>query len=68
MPEIFIVLFIILSIFGLVSIVRKIIMWLLKYDDGEIITVIPIKGIAKILNIVFAAHTNGQTGHLKITA
>lgn len=44
MPEIFIVLFIILSIFGLVNIVRKIIMWLLKYDDGEIITVIPIKG------------------------
>lgn len=44
MPEVFIVLFIILSIFGLVNIVRKIIMWLLKYDDGEIITVIPIKG------------------------
>lgn len=44
MQELFIVLFIILSIFGLVSIVKKIIMWLLKYDDGEIITVIPIKG------------------------
>lgn len=44
MSEPFIVLFIILSILGLVSIVKKIIMWLLKYDDGEIITVIPIKG------------------------
>ena len=44
MSEPFIVVFVILSIFGLVSIVRKIIMWLLKYDDGEIITVIPIKG------------------------
>lgn len=44
MQELFIVLFIILSILGLVSIVKKIIMWLLKYDDGEIITVIPIKG------------------------
>jgi hypothetical protein len=63
MPEIFIVLFIILSIFGLVNIVRKIIMWLLKYDDGEIITV-----IAKILNIVFAVHTKEQAGHQKITA
>ena len=44
MSEPFIVVFVILSILGLVSIVRKIIMWLLKYDDGEIITVIPIKG------------------------
>lgn len=44
MQELFIVLFIILSILGLVSIVKKIIMWLLKYDGGEIITVIPIKG------------------------
>ena len=44
MSEPFIVLFIILSILGLVSIVKKIIMWLLKYDDGEIITVITIKG------------------------
>lgn len=44
MSELFIVIFIILSIIGLVSVVRKIIMWLLKYDEDEIITVIPIKG------------------------
>ena len=50
MPEIFIVLFIILSIFGLVNIVRKIIMWLLKYDDGEIITVIQLKSANSIYN------------------
>ena len=44
MSEPFIVVFVILSILGLISIIRKIILWLLKYDDGEIITVIPIKG------------------------
>ena len=44
MPELCIIIFVILSIVGLVSIVRKIIMWLLKHDDGEIIIIIPVEG------------------------
>lgn len=44
MAEVFIVMFVMLSIVGLVTVVKKLIMMILKCDEGNIVTVIPIEG------------------------
>lgn len=44
MAEVFSIMFIMLSIVGLVTIVKKLVMMILKCDEGNIITVIPIEG------------------------
>lgn len=44
MAEVFSVMFVILSIVGLVTVVKKLAMMILKCDEGSIVTVIPIEG------------------------
>lgn len=44
MAEVFSVMFVMLSILGLVTVVKNLVLWALKYDEGNIITVIPIEG------------------------
>lgn len=44
MSEVFSVIFVMLSILGLISIVKKLVMLVLKCNEGNIITVIPIEG------------------------
>ncbi len=44
MSEVFSIMFVMLSILGLVTVVKKIVLWALRCDEGNIITVIPIEG------------------------
>lgn len=44
MAEVFSIMFVMLSILGLVTVVKKLVLWALKCNEGNIITVIPIEG------------------------